>query len=141
MSISYAVSTHGAPENSLLRCSELRSADAPALHLLVESAVASFVSDWITIDFKFDDYGGNFNQLPKRPADQEGSGNAASAPLDHIFEVDTEWAVEDGLGLSGGGGGGGVLDASRTSLGATDVIKKGFLQKGEMQVKQQQSQH
>lgn len=42
--------------------SETSSSESPP-HLLVESAVASFVADWTTVDYKADDYGGSFAQV------------------------------------------------------------------------------
>ena len=109
-----------------LRSSETSSVESPP-HLLVESAVASFVADWTTVDYKADDYGGSFAQLPKR--NDDGASGSMTA-IDHLFEVDAELTEESGAG--GGGGGSSSLDSSRSGdgSGSAEIIKKGYLQKG-----------
>ena len=108
-----------------LRCSETSSAESPP-HLLVESSVASFVADWTTVDYKADDYGGSFAQLPKR---SEAGASSSSTAIDHVFEVDAELTEESS---SNGGGGSSSLDSSRSGdgSGSAEIIKKGYLQKG-----------
>ncbi|ETE65390.1 Dedicator of cytokinesis protein 9, partial [Ophiophagus hannah] len=97
-------------------CSTIpENAEKEAYSLFVTECIKTYISDWHVVNFKHEDYSGDFRQLPNK-------GNRLEKLPVHVFEVDEE-ADKDEASL---------FDAASLGSQKGGLTKQGWLYKGNM---------
>ncbi|XP_048826602.1 dedicator of cytokinesis protein 9-like isoform X4 [Brienomyrus brachyistius] len=94
-----------------LRPSVPENAERDAQSLFVQECIKTYTSDWHTVSYKYEDYSGDFRQLPNKVP------RAEKLPV-HVFEVDEDADKDEDTASLGSQKGG--------------VTKQGWLYKGNM---------
>ncbi|XP_039193716.1 dedicator of cytokinesis protein 9 isoform X16 [Crotalus tigris] len=93
-------------------CSTIpENAEKEACSLFVMECIKTYISDWHVVNFKYEDYSGDFRQLPNK-------GNRLEKLPVHVFEVDEEADKDE--------------DAASLGSQKGGLTKQGWLYKGNM---------